>query len=188
MGIVRDVTVDQLTQAVGNIDTSTLAQDSTLQDVATAIGNISGGSDPVTNTTVNSLCKDTTGQSIVSAITGLANAVKPDASDIPYDSNTTVKGKIDEINDKFVWEEQEFNITYTSSINPVATANVDISKRGYTPIGVISWGVFGTSSTLCFVTSLQVNPDNSTLYYAIRVRDNGTYSHFLRVRVLYLKN
>lgn len=131
---------------------------------------------------------DETGQDILTALQEIGQNVKPSASDIPYDNNTTVKGKIDEINDKFVWEEQEFNITYTSSTNPVATANVDISKRGYTPIGVISWGVFGTSSTLCFVTSLQVNPDNSTLYYAIRVRDNGTYSHFLRVRVLYLKN
>ncbi len=131
---------------------------------------------------------DETGQDILRALQEIGQNVKPSASDIPYDSNISVKGKIDEVNDKFMWEEREFNITYTSSTNPVATANVDISKSGYTPIGVISWGVFGTSSTLCIVTSLQVNSDNNTLYYAIRVRDNGTYSHFLRVRVLYLKN
>ena len=78
MGIVRDITVEELKQAVNNIDTSTLAQDSTLQDVVTAIQNISGGSDPVTNTTVNSLCKDTTGQSIASAISGLGQTLGSD--------------------------------------------------------------------------------------------------------------
>lgn len=82
MGVVRDVTVDNLVTAVGNIDTSTLAQDSTLQDVATAIGNISGGNDPVTNTTVNSLCKDTTGQSIASAISGLGTTLGTNKADI----------------------------------------------------------------------------------------------------------
>ena len=82
MGIVRDITVEELKQAVNNIDTSTLAQDSTLQDVVTAIQNISGGSDPVTNTTVNSLCKDTTGQSIASAISGLGQALGANKADI----------------------------------------------------------------------------------------------------------
>lgn len=82
MGVVRDVTVDNLVTAVGNIDTSSLAQDSTLQDVVTAIGNISGGSDPVTNTTVNSLCKDTTGQSIASAISGLGTTLGSDKANI----------------------------------------------------------------------------------------------------------
>lgn len=46
-------------------------------------------------TALASLMADTTGQSIASAISGLVNAVKPDASDIPYDSNTTVKQAID---------------------------------------------------------------------------------------------
>lgn len=82
MGIVRDITVDQLTQAVNNIDTSTLAQDSTLHDVVTAISNISGGSDPVTNTTVNTLCKDTTGQSIATAITALGSTLGSDKANI----------------------------------------------------------------------------------------------------------
>lgn len=86
MGIVRDITVEELKQAVNNIDTSTLAQDSTLQDVVTAIGNISGGSDPVTNTTVNSLCKDTTGQSIASAITALGSTLGSDKANISGDN------------------------------------------------------------------------------------------------------
>lgn len=97
MGVVRDVTVDNLVTAVGNIDTSSLAQDSTLQDVVTAIGNISGGSDPVTNTTVNSLCKDSTGQSIASAISGLGAALGSDKANISGDniaSPSTFRGAI----------------------------------------------------------------------------------------------
>lgn len=86
MGIVRDITVDQLTQAVGNIDTSTLAQDSTLQNVVTAIGNISGGNDPVTNTTVNTLGKDTTLQSIAAAISALGTALGSDKANISGDN------------------------------------------------------------------------------------------------------
>lgn len=86
MGIVRDVTVDSLVTAVDNIDTSTLAQDSTLQDVVTAISNISGGSDPVTNTTVNTLGKDTTLQSIAAAITALGTALGSDKANISGDN------------------------------------------------------------------------------------------------------
>lgn len=82
MGVVRDVTVDNLVTAVGNIDTSSLAQDSTLQDVVTAINNISGGADPVTNTTVNTLGKDTTLQSIASAISGLGQTLGSDKANI----------------------------------------------------------------------------------------------------------
>ena len=86
MGVVRDVTVDNLVTAVGNIDTSSLAQDSTLQDVATAINNISGGSDPVTNTTVNTLGKDTTLQSIAAAISGLGTSLGSDKANISGDN------------------------------------------------------------------------------------------------------
>lgn len=96
MGIVRDITVEELTQAVGGIDTSGLAKDTTLQATNTALGNINttlGG------ITTNDPPTDTTQQSIASAISALSAAVKPDASDIPYDSNLSVKGKIDEVNE-----------------------------------------------------------------------------------------
>lgn len=86
MGVVRDVTVDNLVTAVGNIDTSTLAQDSTLQDVVTAISNISGGNDPVTNTTVNTLGKDTTLQSIATAISGLGTTLGSSKANISGDN------------------------------------------------------------------------------------------------------
>lgn len=46
MGVVRDVTVDNLVTAVGNIDTSSLAQDSTLQDVVDKLDAIAGAISP----------------------------------------------------------------------------------------------------------------------------------------------
>ena len=49
-----------------------------------------------TDGTLNEVIKDTTGQAIVDELQLLRTAVKPDASDIAYDSNTTVKGKINE--------------------------------------------------------------------------------------------
>lgn len=138
MGVVRDVTIEQLTQAVGNIDTSMLAQDSTLQDVVTAISNISGGNDPVTNTTVNSLCKDTTGQSIASAINSLAGAISPAASNVTFDNTGTglnasnVQAAITELND--------FKLCYkvvSGTTNSYGFIDVGVSADEYTLISAI---------------------------------------------------
>lgn len=138
MGVVRDVTVDNLVTAVGNIDTSSLAQDSTLQDVVTAIGNISGGSDPVTNTTVNSLCKDTTGQSIASAISGLAGAISPAASNVTFDntgtglSSSNVQAAISELN-----ECKLFYKVVSGTTNSYGFIDVGLTADKYTLISAI---------------------------------------------------
>lgn len=75
MGVVRDITVEQLAQAVGGIDTSGLAKDTTLQATNTALGNINttlGG------ITTNDPPTDTTQQSIAAAISGLGTALGSD--------------------------------------------------------------------------------------------------------------
>lgn len=79
MGVVRDVTVEQLAQAVGGIDTSGLAKDTTLQATNTALGNINttlGG------ITTNDPPTDTTQQSIASAISGLGQTLGADKANI----------------------------------------------------------------------------------------------------------
>lgn len=48
-------------------------------------------------TVTSPIITDSTGQDIVDGLTALAGAVRPSAGDIPYDANTTVKGKIDNI-------------------------------------------------------------------------------------------
>lgn len=151
MGVVRDVTVDNLVTAVGNIDTSTLAQDSTLQDVATAIGNISGGSDPVTNTTVNSLCKDTTGQSIATAISGLATSLGSDRALIDGSnianpsafrqnigltkSSTTLGSVISNVFRQDITKDLDWVCVYVELLGVTATSSttVGVLPEGYRP-------------------------------------------------------
>ena len=79
MGVVRDITVEQLAQAVSGIDTSGLAKDSTLQATNTALGNINttlGG------ITTNDPPTDTTQQSIATAISGLGQLLGADKANI----------------------------------------------------------------------------------------------------------
>lgn len=79
MGVVRDVTVEQLAQAVGGIDTSGLVKDSTAQATNTLLGNINttlGG------ITTNDPPTDTTQQSIASAISGLGATLGANKADI----------------------------------------------------------------------------------------------------------
>lgn len=79
MGVVRDITVEQLISAIGDIDTSGLAKDTTLQATNTALGNINttlGG------ITTNDPPTDTTQQSIASAISGLGQTLGADKANI----------------------------------------------------------------------------------------------------------
>ncbi len=68
---------------------------------------------------LNMLITDNTGQDIADALSALINAVKPDASDIKYDSSTTVKGKIDEVDDNLntLFKRVRFSATYNISAN-----------------------------------------------------------------------
>lgn len=86
MGVVRDITVEQLISAIGDIDTSGLAKDTTLQATNTALGNINttlGG------ITTNDPPTDTTQQSIASAINSLAGAISPAAANVTFDNTGT---------------------------------------------------------------------------------------------------
>ena len=138
MGIVRDITVEELKQAVNNIDTSKLAQDSTLQAVVTAISNISGGSDPVTNTTVNTLGKDTTLQSIASAISGLAGAISPAALNVTFNNTGTdlsasnVQTAITELNECKIYYK-----VVSGTTNSYGFIDVGVSANEYTLISAI---------------------------------------------------
>lgn len=79
MGVVRDVTIEQLTQAVSGIDTGGLAKDTTLQATNTALSNINT---TLRGITTNDPPTDTTQQSIAAAITGLATALGSDKANI----------------------------------------------------------------------------------------------------------
>lgn len=83
MGIVRDITVEQLTQAIGGIDTSGLAKDTTLQATNTALSNINN---TLGGITTNDPPTDTTQQSIASAISGLGATLGSDKANINGDN------------------------------------------------------------------------------------------------------
>jgi hypothetical protein len=180
MGVVRDVTVDNLVTAVGNIDTSSLAQDSTLQDVVTAIGNISGGSDPVTNTTVNSLCKDTTGQSIASAISGLGQTLGSDKANIdgsnianPSAFRSNIGLQID-------------TFSFSGSANSWYNIVTDCPLNEYIPLGFIGSSLSRINWTYNFL----YDGNTSSTYWAVRITSplvstpSGTYSgRFLALKI-----
>ena len=77
--------------------------DKTGLEIVGKIGNL--------NVDTSGLVKDTTAQAIKGSLDNLINAVKPDASDIPYNSSLSVKDKIDEV------DEARYQIkSYNSSI------------------------------------------------------------------------
>lgn len=189
MGVVRDVTVDNLITAVGNIDTSSLAQDSTLHDVVTAIGNISGGNDPVTNTTVNSLCKDTTGQSIASAITALGTALGNSKANISGDNignKATFRNNIEASGIAYEWFTKDNLGTLVSQTDYAFT--FDITKAGYTPLGIVTVRLNNNYSTRFHFSQWYIS--GNTAYVVIRASESGVSTNNLNIGigVLYANN
>lgn len=124
MGVVRDVTVEQLAQAVGGIDTSGLAKDSTLQATNTALGNINttlGG------ITTNDPPTDTTQQSIATAIINLGTVLGSDKANIDGSNivnKTTFRQNI-EVSKVSV---TEVNVSGTTSANGYYVAPYDFNE------------------------------------------------------------
>ena len=77
MGVVRDVTIDQLTQAVQGISSAGMT-DTTGQDIKDAIDTL--------DMTAGSLGKDSTLQDIVTAISGLGSTLGSDKANISGDN------------------------------------------------------------------------------------------------------
>ncbi len=73
MGVVRDVTIDQLTRAVQGISSNGIS-DSTGQAI---------------NNTLGTLGKDTSLQGIITALTNLAGTITPSASNVTFDNTGT---------------------------------------------------------------------------------------------------
>lgn len=168
MGIVRDITVEQLAQAVGGIDTSGLAKDTTLQATNTALGNINttlGG------ITTNDPPTDTTQQSIAAAINSLAGAISPAASNVTFDNTGTglsasnVQAAIAEVNNNY--KDNTCSIERASGVSssvPLPT----IMRRGKVVIVDFSFqipaGSYGTA--VWVVSPVPINNMHSIVYYS----------------------
>ena len=140
---------------------------------------------------------DETGQAIVAALSGLTDAVKPDAINIPYDNtdsgliSETVQGAIDENTDSI----SELNSRLTKYY--IATADVDCTN-----VASNSWGYWGyttidlsqllANKTLISITpqlcilkgdpaviglmSFTYNASNQQLIPRVNFKNSGTFS------------
>ena len=118
MGIVRDVTIDQLTQAVQGIS-STGISDSTGQAI---------------NNTLGTLGKDTSLQGIASAINSLAGAISPAASNVTFDNTGTglsasnVQGLGVELNDKINGLAKKSSVSLTFDVSGRSTIQLNMGR------------------------------------------------------------
>lgn len=106
------------------------------------------------STVTSPIMTDDTGQDIADALSALINAIKPDASDIKYDSSTTVKGKIDEINNNKLNKSAIKKLSFNDTTNAYGAIRVDVPATK--PI-----------------IAIQINDANAG-YYAINTVLNGT--------------
>lgn len=171
MGVVRDVTIDQLTQAVQGIS-STGISDSTGQAINNTLGNI-----------------NTTEQGIEVALQIIGQNVKPSALNIPY-SNTSsglsannVQSAIDEICTDLI-QTKTYTASYTAGGNASISITADdfnaTTPNGYTPIGISDFasqnvnvtvrGIYGRAtgtSTMMALRNVSSTSINATAYVTI---------------------
>ena len=107
MGVVRDVTIDQLTQAVQGISSAGMT-DTTGQDIKDSIDAL--------DMTAGTLGKDSSLQDIKDSIDALANTISPAAANVTFDNTSSglsasnVQAAIDEVDASL----DELNATSTS--------------------------------------------------------------------------
>ena len=168
MAVITDATGRQLAQAVGGIDTSGLAKDTTLQATNTALGNI-----------------NTTQQSIASAINSLAGAISPTASNVSFDNTGTglsasnvqaaiveltqvVESVIQPMNNKFT-QRDAFKavqkcgwITIKSFVNITTAVNASESFAKIT-LPTLGGGILAVNSSTRAVYPCTVAPNGSVV-------------------------
>lgn len=168
MGIVRDVTIDQLTQAVQGIS-STGISDSTGQAI---------------NNTLGTLLADTTGQSIASAISGLGTALGSDKANISGDNiadKATFRRNI-EVN-KIIVDSFTRSVTIAANSNTAWNAYTESLKDGYVAIGIIQ---FQTNNQNIVPANLCL--DNSSYGIFLRNISGSSQTGSFKYTVLYVKN
>lgn len=135
MGVVRDVTIDQLTQAVTGISTSGMS-DSTGQAI---------------NSTLGTLGKDTSLQDIKTAINSLANAISPSATNVTFDNTGTdltssnAESAIKEVNAKVGSGTFHISEHYTATTSAYGSINIS-NLTGKTTSNTSIFNIFALNS------------------------------------------
>ena len=168
MGVVRDVTIDQLTQAVQGIS-STGISDSTGQAI---------------NNTLGTLLADTTGQSIASAISGLgqtlgANKADIDGSNIanPSAFRSAISALYDIYLQAFVAPTSgtDLNTLVSNAISIYQIGN--IAQYGNAPSGKGSTGLLIVFKVNTYVIQLWLS--NTTISHRASYNSGGTWANWL---------
>lgn len=121
MGVVRDVTIDQLTQAVQGISSAGMT-DTTGQDIKDSIDAL--------DMTAETLAKDSSLQDIKDSIDTLANAISPAAANVTFDNTSTdlassnAESAIKEVNNKVGSGAFKISEHYTSTTSAYGSINI----------------------------------------------------------------
>ena len=169
MGVVRDVTIDQLTQAVQGISTTGIS-DSTGQAI---------------NNTLGTLGKDTSLQGIISAISGLGHTLGSDKANISGDNiaspstfrqniglttnTTTLTNPISQVYAQHITKKNDVVYLYIDINNLNTTTEVIIGTlpSGYRPLHRINY------------EALVIDSSNASFkgYAHINIQTNGNISY-----------
>ena len=168
MGVVRDVTIDQLTQAVQGISTTGIS-DSTGQAI---------------NNTLSTLGKDTSLQGIINAINALGALLGSDKANISGDNiadKATFRRNI-EVN-KIIVDSFTRSVTIAANSNISWNAYTESAKSGYGAIGIIQ---FQTNNQNIVPANLCL--DNSSYGIFLRNISGSSQTGSFKYTVLYVKN
>lgn len=168
MGVVRDVTIDQLTQAVQGISTTGIS-DSTGQAI---------------NNTLSTLGKDTSLQGIINAINALGALLGSDKANISGDNiadKATFRRNI-EVN-KIIVDSFTRSVTIAANSNISWNAYTESVKSGYGAIGIIQ---FQTNNQNIVPANLCL--DNSSYGIFLRNISGSSQTGSFKYTVLYVKN
>ena len=160
MAVVRDITIDQLIQAVTGISTSGMS-DSTGQSI---------------NSTLGTLGKDTSLQDIKTAINALANAISPAAANVTFDNTGTgmtasnVQAAIEEVNTKIPYIN---TLTFNANSSPVT-----INTTNYTDIVTKSFDLKAGSYIIMYMINATWSQGSYQFYPALKVGSEYVASHY----------
>ena len=173
MGIVRDVTIDQLTQAVQGIS-STGISDSTGQAI---------------NNTLNTLGKDTSLQGIISAINALGTLLGSDKANISGDNiadKETFRSNI-EAEPRTIYD--TFNVTFSGTVTPstpLKDTQTSVAKSGYKIISITPQLTVADSNII--LTPLVFGGQDNQIITTCQISTGSRVNPTCTLHVLYRKS
>ena len=178
MAVVRDITIDQLTQAVIGISTNSMS-DSTGQAI---------------NTTLGTLGKDTTLSNINTTLQSLVGSTSPSAANVTFDNTGTglsasnVQSAISEICTDLIQTK-----TYTSSYTAGGNTSISITAddfgasipSGYAPIGISD---FASQNVNVVVRGIYGRATGTAGMMTLRNISSSSVTATAYITILYIKS